>query len=387
MNALTKIAAAGVELLPDGVYLHLPEEQYFPQGMGSTGWCKLYLRREGWWWSSDLNPDHVDKPNEAKDFGHGFHKRVGEGDAAYDACFVAAPDKKAIPGLCITAEDVRAELLKHGLSPKKSATKGELIDLAHDRLPDLPIWADIWNEFAKGLNGRTALSPQDDRAVRVMTDLLRADPEIGPLLRFSHDHMPIAEISVIYTDEFGIRRRARLDLMLPSGTIDFKTMMGNFTGKPLAFSVPEIVAKMAYHVQMADHHIARRRAYRFIAEGKVYGASDAEVAWLKRFPGEAPHWGYAWIFHQKPDAVEGKAPVVFPWWENFGDDLHRRGLRCLYEAIATYRRCMAEFGPDRPWTRVEPLHVSTEGSPDRVFIPHWIGGDQPLPDEEELLEA
>jgi hypothetical protein len=381
---------SAIELLPEGVYLHLPEEQYFPQGRGSTDWAKLHRYGEGWWWQSDLNPEREEpEPTKlsqaAKRFGHGLHKRVNEGDAAYDGAFKVMPSKRDYPGLCCTADEVRAELERAGLTPKKSASKGDLLDLAQEHLPQLPLWDEIMATFSASLGLKTPMSASDDRAIKLMTGALRADPEIGPLFQFSSGNIPITEISVLYTDEFGIRRRARLDLMIPRATADLKTLAGSVAGKPLQFGVGEVVAKFGYHVQMADHHLARRRAYRFIREGKVHGATAEELAWLQRFPTEAENWGYAWIFYQKPDAVEGKAPIIFPWWEDYGDDLHRRGLRCLHDGIQTYRRCMTTFGPDKPWTRVEPLHVTTEGSPDRVFVPHWIGGDTPLPDEEEQL--
>lgn len=394
-EALMGSAAFQVEqLLPDGLYLHLPEVIYFAQDrIGSTDLSKLYLHKEGWWWSSELNPDRVDDETDARDFGKALHTIVLEGDEAFEERFAVAPDKEDYEGLCVTVDDLRKALAEREIAAPGGKTKDFYVDLLAERAPEVPVWDAILARFTETLKDeegritKTALSRADHRSLRVMAQAVREHPEIGALVSFSNEHIPLAEVSVLWTDEWGNRRRARLDLMIPTVTIDVKTL-GNFAGKPLKFAAGERVAREAYHVQMADHHEARKVAYRFIREGKVHGGSELERAWIARFPDEAPKWDYVWLFYQKPDAKKGQAPVVFPWWEDFGDEVHRRGLRCAHEAVQTYRRCMAEFGPDRPWTRVEPVHLSIEGrTTPRVFIPHWIGGDEPLPNEEELLFA
>lgn len=378
-----------MSLLPDGLYLHLPEAEYFAQGrLGSTDLAKLYLHREGWWWSSHLNPDRVDEDTDARDFGKALHKIILEGDEAFEEAFVQAPEKSDYKGLCVTVDEIREALSGAGIPTPGGKAKAHYVALAQAEAPHLPIWDAIWAEFEETLDGRTPLPRADWRALQIMAQTVRGHPEIGQLFAFSADHIPLAEVSVLWTDEHGIRRRARIDELIPTVNIDLKTL-GNFAGKPLRFAAGERVAREAYHIQMADHHEARKIAYRFIREGKVHGGSTMERTWLARFPEEAPRWDYVWLFYQRPDAKKGMAPVVFPWWEDFGEDLHRRGLRCAHEAIQTYRRCMAEFGPDKPWTRVEPVHLSIEGAGavPRVFLPHWIGGDEPLPNEEELVAA
>jgi hypothetical protein len=204
---------------------------------------------------------------------------------------------------------------------------------------------------------------------------------------------------VLFTDEHGLRRRVRYDELLPENLIDLKTI-GNPGNRKLPFHAGEHVAALAYHVQMADHLFARRYMLRMIQEGRVYDGHPedlatkdsaerfaTQLAWLKRFPTEAPNSDYAWIFYQRPDAKAGDAPIVLPWGEDLGGDLHRRGIRCRREAIATYRRAMEQFGPDKPWTRVEPLHTSSPDArvPNKVFLPHWIGGDDEVPGEDDDL--
>lgn len=381
-------APVPIDLLPDGLYLHLPEEIYFLQGrLGSTDIARLSLRKEGWWWQSDLNPDKPKQAvdNQAKNFGRALHKIVLEGVDAYEATFCIAPSKTDFKELCVTSGEIEEALNKRNVYPKGNLKKAQLIGVAQLRAPDILIWDVILKKHRREVGDRAGVTTGEDRFLRIMADAIRSHKEIGKLFTFGPDNLPLAEVTVLWTNEFGVKRRGRLDLMLPTVTADLKSLRGANLSRPLEFSVPEAMANHGYDVQMADHHVARRWAYRFIREGNVHGASDDELAWLKRFPTEAPTWGYCWLFYQKPDPAKGHAPIVFPWWEDYGDDLHRRGLRKGVAAMDLYRRCMAEFGPDQPWSRVDPLHVTTEGLNDRVFLPSWIGGDERLPDEEELL--
>lgn len=373
------------DALEDGLYLHLDEDIYFAQRrLGSSDLVKLFQQREGWWWSSHLNTRRVEKPKEALNFGKALHAAILEGVGAYESRFAVAPDKDAIEGLCVTVEDITEALHEAGVAYSSKARKPELVELARQQASHIPVWETIIAEFDVARGPKDAISSTEDWQIRMMADLVHSHGEIGPLFHFSAEHLPLAEVSILWTTPDGVKRRGRLDGMLPTGTGDLKTL-GNWSGRPLSFEAGKIANDRGLDIQMADHHTARRMAYEFIAAGNVHGASPEELAWLQRFPTEAPHWGYFWIFYQKPDDVNGRAPVIFPWWEDYGSELHLFGHRKVHSALETYQRCMRDFGPSEPWTRVERLHVSTEGQPDRVFVPHYIAFDKTAPDEELVL--
>lgn len=397
-------------MLSDGVYLNLPENLYFAEmRLGSTDLSRLYLNKEGWWWKSHLNPDRVEEAEEAKNFGKALHALILEGESAFEARFAIAPDKdeerrKHGDRFCVTKTEIMTQLEVRGFNPKASEKVDFLIEYAKTRAPDLVIWQALVKSWEAANVGKTPVSTVEERQLRVMAAAVRDHPEIGVLFHYDEGNVPLPEVTVLWHDEHGIPRRGRIDQLLPNTTIDVKTLQ-NTSGRPLAFAVGEHAIKLGYHVQMADHHIARKIAYRFIREGKIFNGADfmpdltaiertkaqerfdRELAWIKRFPEEAPSWDYAWLFYQKPDARAGLAPIVFPWAEDYGGELHMAGIRCRREAIETYRRCMKQFGPDVPWTRVEPLHTSLEGArvKHRVFLPSWIGGQEPVAGEEEDL--
>lgn len=374
-----------MNVIPDGIHLRLPETDYFAvDALGSSDLIKLYQQGEGWWWSSRLNPARFEKENDAKNFGHALHKIVLEGVPAYEAAFAVAPDKRQYEGLCVTIADMRDVLADGGWRLKASASKLEATEAMREFLPEIPVWDTILDEFEAALNGKETVSVDEDQQLRIMADAVHSHPEIGKLFAFNAANLPIAEASIFWTEPDGLRRRARLDELLPTVTCDLKSL-GNWSGRPLPFEVGKIVCDRGYDIQLADYHKARKIAYRCIAEGKVFGATPEELAWLARFPAEAPHWGWAWLFYQKPDAAAGRAPVLFPWWEDYGSEIHLWGHRKAFKALATYRRCMAAYGPTRPWTRVEPLHVTSEGFDHRVYLPHYIADNDPVPDEMEAI--
>lgn len=377
--------------LKDGVYLGLGEAEYFAERrLGSTDLCKLYLQKEGWYWSSFYNEAKVQEEDAgARVFGRALHCRLLEGEDAYQARFSKIPDKAVEAQrhgdkFCVTVKDICEALEKRGMNPKATSGKDYLIDYCRTRAPDLVIWDALLETWGKQNVGRGGVTEAEDGYLKIMVDAVRGHKEIGQLFAFGPSHVPLPEVSILWHDEHGIPRRARLDQMLPQTTIDLKAL-ANVGGRPLAFATGEALAKWAYHVQLSDHYVARHVAYRFLAagEGNLFGGTPEERAWILRFPAEAPNFDYAWIYYQRPDVKRGLAPIVFPWGEDRGSELHLRGIRCRREAIQTYRRCMAEFGPNVPWTRVEPLHTTTETAKHRVFVPHYVGGDEWVAGEEE----
>jgi hypothetical protein len=379
------------KLLPDGVYIGLGEAEYFAQPrIGSTDLCKLFLRGEGFWWSSHFNPDYVSEPEDSKArvFGKALHALVLEGDAAFEARFAIIPAKeeeRAKHGdkFCVTVGDIEKALEARGMHPKRM-TKAELIPYARSRAPDLVIWDVVEDDWRRKHEGMLPVSTVEWRQLQIMVEAIRNHAEVGKLFTVSADNIPLPELSVLYTDEHGIARRVRFDNFYPQMILDLKAL-SNVSGRPLPFAIGEHVAKYAYFCQLADHQFARKWLMRLVAGGRVYGGTDLERRWLSRFPTDAPPSSdYAWIFYQRPDAKAGHAPIVFPWVEDHGSDLHMDGIRARRKAIATYLRCMAQFGPDKPWTRVEPVHTTAEGAPYRVFVPHYVA-QEAVPGEDEDL--
>lgn len=383
------------DYIPDGVYIGLPDTVYFAQdALGSTDLVRLHFRREGWWWQSRHNPDAVRKPNQALNYGTALHAILLEGIAAYEDRFAVIPEKP--PGAVTTIKEMQAVLVKEGFSIKGTGnfTAEDWALAMRTSLPQVPCWPNILEDFAENLReDQKKVTAVEDRMLRFMVDVAmspdrRDNVEIRNLFASGAGRPALAEVSILKTFPDGIRRRWRIDRMFPAFDVDLKSL-GNWSGRPLPHEVGEVIARNGHDIQRADYFEGRLTAYDFIRDGfQVYGGSLEQRQWLGRFPDEFPDFDWAWIYYQKPDP-KGLAPVIFPVMDvtfheaenGSGDpvpsDLMIHGSHKKLEALNLYRRCVAEFGLDRPWARVDPLHYTDETREPRIFLPSYIANQRP----------
>ena len=376
--------------ISDGVYLNLPEEDYFGQDcLGSTDLIRLHQRKWGWWWSSRYNPERQQTPQDYFTYGSALHSILLEGVGAYEARFAAAPDKEAFDKLAVTIEDMQAAIREGGFALSgTSAWKAKDWRLAmRANLPGHPCWPNIVEDFEDSIGERRAIRGVDDRMLRLMREVAidPARPDNDDIRKlFDDDHPPLAEVSIFWT-EGGVRRRARIDRMFPAFDMDLKSL-GNWSGRPLPWVTGEQIAKGGYDIQRADYWIARAKAMEFIREGQLFGGSIEQRKWLQTWPDEHQDWDWVWLFYQKPEP-SGRAPVIFPVMDvtriqtTPGEfrlsEVLEVGLLKRQGALQFYRSTVAEFGLDRPWARVETLHYTDEAYTPRVFLPPWISETEP----------
>jgi hypothetical protein len=386
--------------LPDGVYIGLGEDEYFAQdALGSSDLIRLHFRREGWGWSSKNNPDFKSPTNTARNYGQALHAILLEGVDAYEERFAVIPEKPE--KVVETIKDMRFVLEKEGFSLR--GTSGWIaadwaIAMRHC-LPDVPCWPAILDDFATRCGEMRKVTAVEDRMLRFMHEVAmspdrRDNTEIRELFQSHADRPPLAEVSILKTLPNGIRRRYRLDRMFPAFDLDAKSL-GNWTGRPLEYEVGEVVARNGWDIQRADHLEGRQLAYEFIRDGfQVYGGTLEQRQWIGAFPDEFPTWDYVWLVYQKPDP-KGHAPVIFPVMDitltaaGAPSEILVHGLSKKRSALALYERCVAEFGLDRPWARVDPLHYTDEAFEPRIILPHYLAHQRPTdeaayPEEEPV---
>lgn len=390
------------EILPDGVYIGLPEQRYFGQRtLGSTCLAKLWNDGEGYWWASNLNPYYVRKPSDPLDFGSAFHALGLEGREAFNARYAVAPDPRAFRGLLRTADEI-ISALRESEAPAVSSKsrKSDLVEMAKTYLPGRPIWDDILEKAKRKAGDRTVISAEAAYQIETMVEAGMAD-EIMAALFTAEGGVRLTEVSVFWTLPNGTRLRFRFDSLLPGVNGDLKSIDNYRPGDELADAVGKVIGQRAMDIQPAMSFLARHAVYRAIEEGRVWldpeplvGDPEEQARWLARFPAEAPldlgdrpGWRWIWAFFQKPD-IMGRAPVLLPVWLDYGTLDHREGYRKACHALAFYDRMVAERGLDRPWTKtLPPHHLNATAAPElQVRIPSWVKQPQPVADEEAALE-
>jgi hypothetical protein len=213
------------------------------------------------------------------------------------------------------------------------------------------------------------------------------DPErsdnqaIRRLLEPQPDHPPLAEVSVFCTID-GIRRRWRFDRLFLGATMDLKSLAG-WRGRALNFEAGDIAARNGWLIQRADYEIGREELRRLVHEGKLHGGDLDQRRYIQQIA-DQPDWFWLWIAYQKPDFA-GTAPILMPIQDRRGSDRHNDGWVKLQRAIRFYRAAVAEFGLDKPWGRVEPLHYTEPRTVNginlpEVYFPHWVAEKEEQPE-------
>lgn len=385
--------------LPDGVYIGLPEQLYFLQDrLGTTDQADLWLRKEGWWWKSKNNPHRraEKEDTEAKTFGSAAHALILEGREAFEARFAVLPSQSAFPDLLVTRDDLISALGAVDAPGNISKAKlDDLAELAGVYLKGRHVWHTIETKFKRQAAGpprRLVITGEEAWQLDVMLAAGLEDPDMAAVID-ADGGVKLSEVSVLYEVD-GIPLRFRFDSLLPAANVDLKTLGNVREVGPTALSraVSKRIGDGALDVQAAVSFEARRAAYQFIGLGWVYGGTEEQQAWVHRFPAEAPldlggkpGWSWCWLFFAKAEHT-GRAPTIFPVWMDFGGLAHRDGWRKAVHARALYVECVAKFGLDQPWTKVEPLHfIDPRKDQPQVVISPYVEQPFAVAGEREVL--
>lgn len=391
-------------VLADGAYLGLEDAIYFAQPrLGSSDVIRLSRDGPGWWWQSRHNPDREQKQTDAMNYGSALHKIMLEGMAAYESSFLVEPEKKAFGnGLLVTVDDMRNALDAKGLTPKpKPTAAADWAKAVANLLPGVPCWPTISAAFERtrevhdewgAITGlMPSISAVEDRMLRMMLQIALDDPDARALVGREEKIPTLAEVSFFWTDELGVKRRARFDKPVPAFTLDLKSL-GNWQGRELVHGIGDHILRSGYDIQVGDQQDARQRMHRMIREQgdeAIHGGTDEERSWLQAMAVRNYRWDWAWLFYQKPEP-SGRAPIIFPLRERWRGPYHVNGYRKARRALLTYVECRDKFGLDQPWSRVEPLHFTepVPGRPDLpiISLPNWGWVDY-VPNEELHFDA
>lgn len=289
----------------DGIFLGLHEDAYFADpALGSSAIKDLHTSPPDWFWHSpycSLRPPKEDK--SAFRFGTAVHVALLEGMDTFKAVYGVLPSKWEHRDALDTIDDLKAWLRDKG--EKVTGAKAELIARVHAIDPAVPILDVIQNEWRK--QGRRELSRDEYNRIVLMERMLmgRADNPTALGKAFMGG---LSEVSVFWTDENGIRHKARLDKIKPNATIDLKTF-SNWKDREFEQAILREIAIRRYPVQAVHYEEARRQLRRLFREDKVFGGTPAQHETLKEIAA-AELWRWCWLMSKSDGAPRAKAVVV-----------------------------------------------------------------------------
>lgn len=385
-------------MIVDGIYFGLPDEVYHnvPR-LGATSLIKLNSSPGDFWNGSWLDPDRKDEADEDevkawKVTGRAYHCARLEPDQ-FEVRYCRKPAKAdyaeqaAQYGACWNGTDIGNALADLGAT-KKSA--GESVADQGQRLEDMGyegvIWPLVQARAEREQGERIALDAKVwDQIARDM-ERLRGSKEIAS--KFTDKGA--SEVSVFWTDENNIQRKARFDRLEPDYWLDFKTF-DNSRGKRLEQAINDAIRYNRYYVTAASY----REGYIAIRQLQVIGtANEVEqhlIARIQISPKDPRMWfvfqqksgvpnllGREFVFHDVPQSIETD-------WDTGADDaavaaghaaterptqIYAKGRTEVDYAKRLFALYSGVYRPGEPWAPLEPMARIS----DMDFSPGWLEG-------------
>lgn len=298
----------------DGVYLNLREDSYLADpALGYTS-TRLLKNPPDWWFGSPYNTVMPRPPRDQKTFERGTaaHVKFLEPKGTYEKVYGVVPTKATHPDHLDTIPELVEACRKHKLAPTYTV-KSDLVDRLVRGVPGIKILEVARQQFFA--SGKKPISAEDHARIMLSYQMaMRTPQELG----VSEDDLTLAdafdgglsEVSIFWTDDAGIRQRARIDKLKPHITLDLKTIT---EWKPSDFKkslLREIVIK-GYLLQVVHYNDARRRLQQFVANGKVFGGTKAQRTLLKRIAKQTT-WSWGFVFAKMSGFPAVRAIIFSP---------------------------------------------------------------------------
>lgn len=393
-TALTTMTAEEIEAaasqIVDGIYFALDDRIYHTVArLSCSGIQKLLVSPATFWRGSWLDPDRPELDEEAtkaQTLGKAYHCARLEPDQ-FEQRYVRELAKNEFPaGTLFTGTDMGKALEERGL--KKTGTVLEQARRLSEEggFAETHLWHIALDQWEKQRAGRIPIGASYfDDLVRDQQRLL-ASKEIAPLFEGGE-----SEVSIFWTDEYGIQMKARLDRLTADRILDLKTY-DNSRGKQVDKAINDAIQYNRYYVQPPIY----MDAVEAVRDGKAAIQGDATeaqhrlVAEIRLRP--APHFWF--IFQEK-----GGVPNLFArrfkfyeldaWRQSEVDALveegrkaeveqalgrktmiYQRALADIYQAKQTFMAYSQIYDPGRPWA---PVHaIGTVDDAD--FSEWWLEG-------------
>ena len=343
-----------------GVYIDLPEEEYFAaDALGSSDIKTLLRETANWWYTSRHNPHFEEsKDTKARILGRALHSLILEGQQAYEGTFTVEPDPNDYQGILKTTDDILMFLDGIGMDVPSAAkkSKASLVQWATDHGYGQRIWATIKAQHDQDIElfNKVPITAAQDRAMRHMAQIVEEAPTIGPALAAG-----LSEVSVFWRrpDDPSILFRARLDSLSPAYTLDLKSM-SNWKGRSIEDMPRRQIEEFEYDIQRVYYDEARQYMREFIKQDLIYcpsGELEERAKKVLKAVAESESWVWVWLFFQLRDDKAGKAPILVPRFHQPTGEVWDQAKLKVERGIELYKTYMARFGPDTPWHEVSEV--------------------------------
>jgi hypothetical protein len=389
--------AEAVAAIVDGIYFDLDDDIYHAvPALGSGSINKLLISPATFWQGSWLDPNRppLDEDQTAAQLlGKVYHTARLEPDKLAQR-FIRQPVKSDFPadGMITSDAGVKAALKEMGA---QQTITGESAEERAERLEDSGYDGTIWPlELARW---QRTVSAMDPVPVPIRGDLW--DEMLIDMERYQNS--PVAdltdggqaEVSVFWTDEHGLRCKARFDKLLAEHWVDFKTF-ANPNGKVLDQALADAFRYNRYYCQ-GVHYGDASEAIRTGGLQIIGEASDEARSLIAAIQIAPRRLGCWYVFQEKGgipnllarrfqffavDSVQrehemrimaGDDPVKLQMLHDaLGQKtgLYKRGRMEVERAKREFALYAQVYQPGEPWAPIEPMRPFD----DEDFSRFWL---------------
>lgn len=389
--------AAAVAAISDGIYFGLdPDIYHAVPALGGSALCQLLVSPATFWAGSWLDPNRPELDEEqtlAQLLGKAYHCARLEPERLEERFCRGLSKADFDPDKLLTSDSaVRAVLKELGLTQSIGNESNQdrarrLIDAGYDGA----IWSLVQEAWRAELHGRQPIDPKYWEEIKIDMDRLRRVPEVVELLSDG-----AAEVSVIWTDDRGLRCKGRFDYLSAGHWADFKTY-SNTRRRRVEQAIADAVRYERYYV-IAAHYRDAAEAVRTMGLPVRGQSSEAERALIDTIRERSDPIECWLIFQEK-----GGIPNLFARKFRFsGLDVYREHeLRAIVgeepdeatrkmleeslgQKTGIYRLALMEitkaktdfitysqvYEPGEPWAPIEPMGTIDDAD----FNPRWLEG-------------
>lgn len=255
--------------IEDGIYFRMPAETYhaIPR-LSASSIQKLLVSPATFWAGSWLDPDAAafdEEATKAQILGKAYHVARLE-PHLFDGLYVRELAKDEMPeGTLFTGTEMGKALEEMGL--KKTGSVSEQSErLVEGGFDESKLWHMQLAQWDAARDGRAPIAAKYFDDIKRDMERIRSSTQVADLLEGG-----AAEVSIFWTDDKGMKLKARLDYLQHRGWCDYKSF-ANPAGKHLEQCIADAFIYSRYHVQ-ATHY---RDAIEMVRTGQLSIIGEVE---------------------------------------------------------------------------------------------------------------
>lgn len=362
----------------DGVYFHLPEEDYHADpALGSTDIKNLRSGAHEYWHNSvhrPRTPEELAKEAEeaslAKVKGNAIHSAVLLGEEHFRRNYCKALEPGDLGETVLrTQEDLRAFLRGHGA--KLGGSKAEQIQRVVEIGGHPPIWDLELADFAARCksHGLTPLPPDVWAEVQQSAAFITRNPVLSKAFTggapevsvFWHEEVEDPESGQFYT----VPLKARFDYLKPRAIVDLKSINDVRPGRTPVEACLQAIWNFRYDGQATHYGEARKQLGRFLTHSHehVFGATKEDGELLHKVV-DNDAFSFVFVFYRP---LYSGAPWAQGIQYEYGNIAHGIGLQNRGDALLLYAQWADKVGLETPWVWQGDIHTIVAEE-----VPLWL---------------